>query len=182
MSSGARMGKVELTSERHFLKIPRELHFWPWLNLFIAFIHFILTDTVETTTTETTTKTKNKQTTKTIGSISAVSRVRSLILPEERGMSAGSFSRTAAGNRAYKNKLTKNTVVLLHGTIVIFIVWSFIRHRYATEFWKCNLPTPYLCVDDLLFFSNGLSDCKSGCCWSWCWTVMHTIYSCLFWT
>ena len=34
-----------------------------------------------------------------IGSISAVSRVRSLILP--RGMSAGSFSRTAAGNRAY---------------------------------------------------------------------------------
>jgi len=44
MSSGARMGKVELTSDRHFLKIPRELHFWPWLNLFIAFIHFILTD------------------------------------------------------------------------------------------------------------------------------------------
>ena len=39
----------------------------------------------------------------TIGSISAVSRVRSLILPEKRlsrGMSAGSFSRTAAGNRA----------------------------------------------------------------------------------
>ena len=33
-----------------------------------------------------------------VGSISAVSRVRSLILP--RGMSAGSFSRTAAGNRA----------------------------------------------------------------------------------
>ena len=32
------------------------------------------------------------------GSISAVSRVRSLIL---RGMSAGSFDRTAAGNRAY---------------------------------------------------------------------------------
>lgn len=78
MSSGARMGKVELTSERYFLKIPRELHFWPWLNLFIAFIHFILTDTVETTATETITKTKNK--------------------------------------------LTKNTVVLLHGTIVIFIV------------------------------------------------------------
>ena len=43
---------------------------------------------------------------KILGSISAVSRVRSLILPEERlfrGMSAGSFSRTAAGNRAYKN-------------------------------------------------------------------------------
>ena len=38
-----------------------------------------------------------------IGSISAVSRVRSLILPEERGMSAGSFSRTAAGNRAYSS-------------------------------------------------------------------------------
>ena len=39
-----------------------------------------------------------------LGSISAVSRVRSLILPEERlfrGMSAGSFSRTAAANRAY---------------------------------------------------------------------------------
>ena len=39
-----------------------------------------------------------------IGSISAVSRVQSLILPEKRlfrGMSAGSFSRTAAGNRAY---------------------------------------------------------------------------------
>ena len=39
-----------------------------------------------------------------LGSISAVSRVRSLILPEERlfrGMSAGSFPRTAAGNRAY---------------------------------------------------------------------------------
>ena len=40
-----------------------------------------------------------------LGSISAVSRVRSLILPEERlsfgGMSAGSLSRTAAGNRAY---------------------------------------------------------------------------------
>ena len=36
-----------------------------------------------------------------LGSISAVSRVRSLILPEKRGMSAGSFSRTAAGNRAY---------------------------------------------------------------------------------
>ena len=35
-----------------------------------------------------------------LGSISAVSRVRSLILPEE-GMSRGSFSRTAAGNRAY---------------------------------------------------------------------------------
>ena len=37
-----------------------------------------------------------------VGSISAVSRVRSLILPEEtfRGMSAVSFSRTAAGNRA----------------------------------------------------------------------------------
>ena len=33
--------------------------------------------------------------------MSAVSRVRSLILPEEKGMSAGSFSRTAAGNRAY---------------------------------------------------------------------------------
>ena len=33
-----------------------------------------------------------------LGSISAVSRVRSLILPEE-GMSGGSFSRTAAGNR-----------------------------------------------------------------------------------
>ena len=43
--------------------------------------------------------------TKQLGSISAVSRVRSLILPKERlfrGMSAGSFSRTAAGNRAYK--------------------------------------------------------------------------------
>ena len=39
-----------------------------------------------------------------LGSISAVSRVWSLILPEERlfrGMSVGSFSRTAAGNRAY---------------------------------------------------------------------------------
>ena len=37
-----------------------------------------------------------------VGSISTVSRVRSLILPEERwGMSVGSFSRTAAGNRAY---------------------------------------------------------------------------------
>ena len=39
-----------------------------------------------------------------VGSISAVSRVRSWILPEEDecwGMSAGSFSRTAAGNRAY---------------------------------------------------------------------------------
>ena len=38
-----------------------------------------------------------------LGSISAVSRVRSLILPEERlfrGMSVGSFSRTVAGNRA----------------------------------------------------------------------------------
>ena len=38
-----------------------------------------------------------------VGSISAVSRVRSVILPEESlfgGMSAGSFSRTAAGNRA----------------------------------------------------------------------------------
>ena len=38
-----------------------------------------------------------------LGSISAVSRVRSLILPEESlfgGMSVGSFSRTAAGNRA----------------------------------------------------------------------------------
>ena len=38
-----------------------------------------------------------------LGSISTVSRVRSLILPEERlirGMSVGSFSRTAAGNRA----------------------------------------------------------------------------------
>ena len=37
-----------------------------------------------------------------VGSISAVSRVRSLIFPEEtfRGMSAVSFSRTAAGNRA----------------------------------------------------------------------------------
>ena len=35
-----------------------------------------------------------------VGSISAVSRVRSLILPEKR-MSVGSFSRTAAGNRAY---------------------------------------------------------------------------------
>ena len=39
-----------------------------------------------------------------LGSISPVSRVRSLILPEAnrdfRGMSAGSFSRTAAGNRA----------------------------------------------------------------------------------
>ena len=34
-----------------------------------------------------------------LGSISTVSRVRSLILPEE-GMSVGSFSRTAAGNRA----------------------------------------------------------------------------------
>ena len=33
-----------------------------------------------------------------LGSISTVSRVRSLILPE--GMSVGSFSRTAAGNRA----------------------------------------------------------------------------------
>ena len=33
-----------------------------------------------------------------LGSISAVSRVWSLIL---RGMSAGSFDRTAAGNRAY---------------------------------------------------------------------------------
>ena len=36
-----------------------------------------------------------------LGSISGVFRVRSLILPEERGMSAGSFSRTAAGNRVY---------------------------------------------------------------------------------
>ena len=38
-----------------------------------------------------------------LGSISAVSRVRCVILPEESlfgGMSAGSFSRTAAGNRA----------------------------------------------------------------------------------
>ena len=34
-----------------------------------------------------------------IGSISTVSRVRSLILPEDE-MSVGSFSRTAAGNRA----------------------------------------------------------------------------------
>ena len=42
-----------------------------------------------------------------IGSISAVSRVRSLILPEERGMSAGSFSRTAAGNRAYQKEHIK---------------------------------------------------------------------------
>ena len=34
-------------------------------------------------------------------SVSSISRVRSLILPEERGkMSAGSFSRTVAGNRA----------------------------------------------------------------------------------
>ena len=38
-----------------------------------------------------------------VGSISTVSRVRSLILPgERRGMSVGAFSRTAAGNRAYK--------------------------------------------------------------------------------
>ena len=41
-----------------------------------------------------------------VGSISSVSRVRSLILPDEdegmgMGMSVGSFSRTAAGNRAY---------------------------------------------------------------------------------
>ena len=35
----------------------------------------------------------------TLGSISAVSRVQSLILPG--GMSEGSFSRTAAANRAY---------------------------------------------------------------------------------
>ena len=42
---------------------------------------------------------------KKLGSISAVSRVRSLILPEERGMSAGSFSRTAAGNRAYQQPI-----------------------------------------------------------------------------
>ena len=39
-----------------------------------------------------------------LGLISTVSWVRSLILPEEerlfRGMSVGSFSRTAAGNRA----------------------------------------------------------------------------------
>ena len=38
-----------------------------------------------------------------VGSISAVSRVRSLILPSSSfaGMSAGWFSRTAASNRAY---------------------------------------------------------------------------------
>ena len=46
-----------------------------------------------------------KMTGRELGSIFAFSRVRSLILPEERhglfrGMSAGSFSRTAAGNRA----------------------------------------------------------------------------------
>ena len=49
-----------------------------------------------------------------LGSISAVSQVRSLILPEERlfqGMSVGSFSRTAAGNRAYDcSPATKITI------------------------------------------------------------------------
>ena len=47
-------------------------------------------------------KLKDKKVGGAVGSISTVSRVRSLILPEEliRGMSVGSFSRTAAGNRA----------------------------------------------------------------------------------
>ena len=36
-----------------------------------------------------------------LGSISAVSRVFSWSFPKREGMSAGSFSRTAAGNRAY---------------------------------------------------------------------------------
>lgn len=40
MSGGARMGKVELTSERHFLKIPRELHFC--LGLIYLLLSYIL--------------------------------------------------------------------------------------------------------------------------------------------
>ena len=71
-----------------------------------------------------------------LGSISAVSRVRSLILPE--GMSAGSFSRTAAGNRAY--------VISFSQTSLFFGIISLCELRISS---KKNLK-----FDVLMTFSS----------------------------
>ena len=56
-----------------------------------------------------------------VGSISAVSRVWSLILPEElfRGMSVGSFSPTAAGNRVYIIGCPCKTLYTIHDLMVV---------------------------------------------------------------
>ena len=60
------------------------------------------------------------QSTYCLGSISTVSRVRSLILPG--GMRAGSFSRTAAGNRAYllSDVMAHNSVFIPEDGYLLF--------------------------------------------------------------
>ena len=71
-----------------------------------------------------------------LGSISAVSRVRSLILPEERlfrGMSAGSFSRTAAGNRAYHKSDETRSVTLVNKAYLGWLMFRVLSNQHYQD-------------------------------------------------